>query len=124
MSFCTEKNELPARYSQTCCSSSLLSSSLAQFGAQEPGTAAEIKSFTAKYGVKFPVFAKVEVNGENAHPLYKWMKDETTTMGLGGFANIKWNFGKFLIDKEGKVVERYAPTSSPFSITPDIDKYL
>jgi len=95
-----------------------------QFGGQEPGSAASIKSFTEKYGVKFPVMAKIDVNGDNTHPLYKWMKDETTSFGMGGLAGIKWNFGKFLIDKNGKVVKRYAPTSNPLSIASDINQYL
>lgn len=95
-----------------------------QFGAQEPGTAAQIKSFTEGYGVKFPVMAKVEVNGANAHPLWAWMKQETSAFGISGLDNIKWNFGKFLINKEGKVSNRYAPTSSPLSIAKDIEKLL
>lgn len=95
-----------------------------QFGAQEPGTAAQIKGFAKGYGVKFPVMAKVDVNGANAHPLWAWMKQETSSFGISGLDNIKWNFGKFLLDKEGKVSKRFAPTSSPLSIVGDIEKLL
>jgi len=92
-----------------------------QFGGQEPGTDAEIKSFAQKYGAKFPLFSKIEVNGNGTHPLYKFLKDSQKEF-LGN--DIKWNFAKFLVDKEGKAVKRYAPTSSPSSITKDIEKYL
>jgi len=84
-----------------------------QFGAQEPGTEAEIKEFAqGKYGAKFPLFSKIDVNGPNTHPLYEYLK------GVKGglLPDIKWNFGKFLVGKDGKVVERYAPTDSPSSI--------
>mmetsp|Transcript_12518 Transcript_12518/g.38709 ORF Transcript_12518/g.38709 Transcript_12518/m.38709 type:complete len:114 (+) Transcript_12518:414-755(+) len=92
-----------------------------QFGAQEPGTDAEIKAFAAKYGAEYPMFSKVEVNGPNAHPVWKWAKD--CKGGLMG-SDIKWNFGKFLLDKDGHVYERYAPTASPMSIEGDIKKLL
>ena len=93
-----------------------------QFGHQEPGDDEEIKSFCeTNYGVDFPLFAKIEVNGENAHPLYTFLKSEKG--GLLGDA-IKWNFTKFLIDKQGNVVERYAPLTQPDSITRDIEKEL
>lgn len=94
-----------------------------QFGAQEPGAEKEIASFcSTTYGVSFPMFAKIEVNGENAHPLYKWLKHEAP--GLLGTEAIKWNFTKFLVDKTGKVVKRYAPTDTPQSIEKDIEALL
>jgi glutathione peroxidase len=93
-----------------------------QFGHQEPGDDEEIKSFCeTNYGVDFPLFAKIEVNGENAHPLYTFLKSEKG--GLLGDA-IKWNFTKFLIDKQGNVVDRYAPMTPPDSIARDIEKEL
>jgi len=93
-----------------------------QFGHQEPGTDHEIRSFCeANYGIEFPLFSKVEVNGEGAHPLYKFLKSEKG--GLLG-DSIKWNFTKFLVDKEGKVVERYAPMTPPERIATDIEKQL
>jgi glutathione peroxidase len=94
-----------------------------QFGAQEPGSAEEIASFCKlTYDVSFPLMAKIEVNGDNASPLYDWMKAEAP--GLMGSKSIKWNFTKFLIDREGKVVRRYAPTDKPASIEKDIEKLL
>jgi len=93
-----------------------------QFGAQEPGDAAEIANFcSVTYDVKFPVLAKVEVNGDGADPLFKHLKKQK-----GGFLNsaIKWNFTKFLVDKTGKVVKRYAPTDTPESIRKDIERML
>ena len=93
-----------------------------QFGHQEPGDEEEIKSFCeTNYGVEFPLFSKIEVNGGNADPLYKFLKSEKG--GLLGDA-IKWNFTKFLIDKEGNVVERYAPMTTPDHIAGDIEKEL
>ena len=93
-----------------------------QFGHQEPGTDDEIKSFCElNYGVSFPLFAKIEVNGDNAHPLYKFLKKEKG--GLLGDA-IKWNFTKFLVDKQGSVVERFAPTTTPEKIASDIEREL
>jgi len=93
-----------------------------QFGHQEPGGDDEIKSFCeTNYGVNFPLFSKIEVNGENAHPLYKFMKSERG--GLLGDA-IKWNFTKFLVDKQGNVVERYAPLTAPEHIARDIEREL
>ncbi|HMM57946.1 MAG TPA: glutathione peroxidase [Rudaea sp.] len=90
-----------------------------QFGHQEPGDEAEIKNFCAlTYDVKFPMFAKIEVNGANAHPLYKYLKSQAK--GLLGSESIKWNFTKFLVDAEGKVVTRYAPTDTPEKIEKDI----
>jgi glutathione peroxidase len=94
-----------------------------QFGAQEPGTEKEIESFCElNYGVKFPLFAKVDVNGDGADPLYKYLKKEKP--GLLGSEAIKWNFTKFLVDRKGKVIERYAPSVEPQAIAPDIEKLL
>jgi glutathione peroxidase len=94
-----------------------------QFGHQEPGDEAEIKSFCSlSYDVTFPLFAKIEVNGENAHPIYKYLKQEKS--GLLGISAIKWNFTKFLIDKQGNVVKRYAPTEKPEDIEKDIAALL
>ena len=94
-----------------------------QFGAQEPGTADEIAQFCeVNYGVKFPLFAKVEVNGANAAPVYKYLKAEKS--GLMGSEAIKWNFTKFLVDRKGKVLARYAPNDTPESMAGDIEKAL
>ena len=94
-----------------------------QFGKQEPGDAAQIGSFCEKnFGVTFPMFAKIDVNGANAHPLYKYLKDKEP--GLLGIEAIKWNFTKFLVDRSGKVIKRYAPQTKPESITDDIEKLL
>jgi len=83
-----------------------------QFGAQEPGTEAQIGAFCQKnYGVTFPMFAKIDVNGDNAHPLYKYLKDAKP--GLLGTEGIKWNFTKFLIDRSGEPVARFAPQTKP-----------
>ena len=83
-----------------------------QFGHQEPGNAEEIRSFCSlNYGVSFPLFAKIEVNGASAHPLYKYLKH--AARGILGSERIKWNFTKFLIDPAGHVVARYAPTAKP-----------
>ena len=94
-----------------------------QFGAQEPGDEKQIESFCEiNYGVTFPMFAKIDVNGDAAAPLYKYLKKEKP--GLLGSEAIKWNFTKFLIDRKGKVVERYAPNVEPEAITGDIEKLL
>ena len=94
-----------------------------QFGHQEPGDEAEIKNFCSlTYDVKFPLFAKVEVNGANTHPLYKYLKSEAK--GLLGSESIKWNFTKFLVDADGKVVTRYAPTDTPEKIEKDLTRML
>jgi len=94
-----------------------------QFGQQEPGDAAEIASFCRlTYDVKFPMFARIEVNGAGTHPLYKWLKGQAK--GLLGSEGIKWNFTKFLVDREGRVVDRYAPTTKPDAIRKDIEKLL
>jgi glutathione peroxidase len=94
-----------------------------QFGKQEPGTEAEIGAFCEKnYGVTFPMFAKVDVNGDNAHPLWKHLKGEAP--GVLGTEGIKWNFTKFLIGRDGKVIKRYAPQTKPEEIAGDIEKAL
>ncbi len=94
-----------------------------QFGKQEPGDAAQIGSFCEKnFGVTFPLFEKIEVNGANAHPLYRWLTGEAP--GVLGIEAIKWNFTKFLIDREGAVVKRYAPLTKPEAVAGDIDKLL
>lgn len=94
-----------------------------QFGAQEPGNAEEIKNFCSlTYNVTFPLFEKIDVNGTNAAPLYQFLKSEKP--GLLGSEAIKWNFTKFLVNKEGKVIKRYAPTDTPESIKKDLSKLL
>lgn len=94
-----------------------------QFGHQEPGNEEEIKTFCSlSYDVSFPLFAKVEVNGDNAHPLYRWLKSEKS--GFLGTEAVKWNFTKFLTDREGKVIKRYSPTDTPEKIEKDIEKLL
>jgi glutathione peroxidase len=94
-----------------------------QFGAQEPGDEAEIANFCKlTYDVDFPLFAKVDVNGESAHPLFKALK--AAAPGLLGSEGIKWNFTKFLVDRSGKVVDRFAPTTKPEAIAADIEKLL
>jgi glutathione peroxidase len=94
-----------------------------QFGAQEPGTAKEIESFCEiNYGVTFPLFAKIDVNGKNAAPLYQHLK--AAQPGLLGSEAIKWNFTKFLVDRKGNVVARYAPNAEPADIAGDIEKLL
>ncbi len=94
-----------------------------QFGAQEPGSEEEIASFCeVNYGVKFPMVAKVDVNGDNAAPLDKYLKKAKP--GLLGSEAIKWNFTKFLVDRKGKVVKRYAPNDTPESLAGDVEKAL
>mmetsp|Transcript_9237 Transcript_9237/g.33883 ORF Transcript_9237/g.33883 Transcript_9237/m.33883 type:complete len:111 (-) Transcript_9237:264-596(-) len=92
-----------------------------QFGGQEPGSDADVKRFAEGYGAKFPIFSKIDVNGPGTHPFYASLK---STAGGGILGNdIKWNFGKFVIDRQGNV-KRYAPTSSPLSMEDDIKKLL
>ena len=94
-----------------------------QFGHQEPGNELEIRNFCSlTYDVSFPMFAKIDVNGDQAHPLYQWLKKEKS--GLLGIGAIKWNFTKFLVDRTGKPVRRYAPTDTPESIGKDIPAVL
>jgi glutathione peroxidase len=94
-----------------------------QFGHQEPGDESDIKAFcSTRYNVTFPMFAKIEVNGAAAHPLYHWLKSEKA--GILGTEAIKWNFTKFLVDRTGRVVRRYAPTETPEKIENDIGAVL
>ncbi|XP_072160368.1 uncharacterized protein [Bemisia tabaci] len=94
-----------------------------QFAKQEPGTNAEILEFTKNYGVTFDMFAKINVNGDNAHPLYKWL---TSQKAGSGFLtdSIKWNFSKFLVNKQGQVVDRFAPATEPLKMEDDLKKYF
>jgi glutathione peroxidase len=94
-----------------------------QFGGQEPGNADEIAEFCkVNFGVTFPLMAKIDVNGPDASPLFDWMKTEKK--GLMGSTSIKWNFTKFLIGRDGKVVKRYGPQDTPAAIAKDIEKLL
>jgi len=93
-----------------------------QFGHQEPGTEEEIAQFCeSSYGVTFPMFAKVEVNGDQAHPLFEWLRSERS--GPHG-ADIEWNFTKFLLDRDGSVLGRFGPKTEPVEITPEVEKAL
>jgi glutathione peroxidase len=93
-----------------------------QFGHQEPGTEDEIGQFCQRnYGVSFPMMSKIDVNGDDAHPLYKWLKSEKSGL-LGG--NIKWNFTKYLVGRDGQVIDRYASTTKPEKLAKDIEKAL
>ncbi|MGC4028826.1 MAG: glutathione peroxidase [Steroidobacteraceae bacterium] len=94
-----------------------------QFGAQEPGSEAEISQFcSTSYGVSFPMFAKIDVNGEHAHPLYRYLKGEKP--GVLGTEAIKWNFTKFLVNRDGEVLKRYAPSVAPAALEADIAALL
>ncbi|MSS70676.1 MAG: glutathione peroxidase [Candidatus Latescibacteria bacterium] len=94
-----------------------------QFGHQEPGDEAEIQEFCSRtYDVTFPMFSKIDVNGEDAHPLYKYLKSEKK--GVLGSESIKWNFTKFLVGKDGAVIDRYAPTDTPESLEKDLTPLL
>ncbi|MGL1958350.1 MAG: glutathione peroxidase [Colwellia sp.] len=94
-----------------------------QFKQQESGSNTEIKKFCdLNFRIKFPLFSKIEVNGENTHPLFEFLK--TQAPGILGSKSIKWNFTKFLVNKEGKVIKRYAPTTKPQAIEADIEKLL
>lgn len=94
-----------------------------QFGAQEPGSAAEIARFCSQtYGVTFPMFEKIDVNGASAHPLYRFLKGEAR--GALGIGAIKWNFTKFLVDRSGAVAGRFAPVVTPKAIEPEVEKLL
>jgi glutathione peroxidase len=93
-----------------------------QFGHQEPGTEDEIASFCeSSYGVTFPMFAKIDVNGDDTHPLYRWLKEKEG--GILG-KDIKWNFAKFLVGRDGRVVKRFAPVKVPDKLRPHIEKAL
>jgi len=94
-----------------------------QFGKQEKGTNDEIKSFCdLTFNIRFPLFSKIDVNGDNTHPLYTFLKNQAP--GILGTKNIKWNFTKFLINRQGEVVKRFAPTTKPADIAADIEKLL
>ncbi|ODQ65803.1 YIR037Wp-like protein [Nadsonia fulvescens var. elongata DSM 6958] len=94
-----------------------------QFGSQEPGSEEEISSFCQlNYGVTFPIMKKVKVNGKDSDPVYEFLKSKKS--GLLGLSRVKWNFEKFLIDKNGNVVERWASTTSPEKLSDTIEKYL
>ncbi|MGR8932224.1 MAG: glutathione peroxidase [Gammaproteobacteria bacterium] len=94
-----------------------------QFGAQEPGTNQEIAAFCeTNYQISFPLFEKIDVNGDQTHPIYRFLKSEAP--GVLGSKTIKWNFTKFLIDREGKVVKRYGSMTSPSAIIGDIERLL
>jgi glutathione peroxidase len=94
-----------------------------EFGGQDPGSNAEIASFCQlNYGVSFPMMAKVEVNGDGAHPLWKWLTNEAP--GLLGTQAVKWNFTKFLVGRDGEVIKRYAPTDKPEALKKDIEAAL
>ena len=94
-----------------------------QFGAQEPGNAEEIANFCSlKYDVTFPLMAKIDVNGDEAPPLYDWLKSEAP--GLLGTTRVKWNFTKFLVDRSGEVVRRYGSTDTPAKIESDVAELL
>ena len=94
-----------------------------QFGAQEPGDAQAISEFCAsRYGITFPLFQKIEVNGPGAHPLYAWLKSQKA--GILGSESIKWNFSKFLVDRQGRVVQRLGPTAKPESLRKEIERAL
>jgi glutathione peroxidase len=94
-----------------------------QFGHQEPGDEAEIRNFcSTQYDITFPLYAKVDVNGADAHPLYRWLKGEKP--GVFGTEGIKWNFTKFLVGRDGRVIKRYAPTDTPSGLKDDIVQAL
>lgn len=94
-----------------------------QFGGQEPGENSEIARFCeVNYGVTFPMFAKIDVNGDSAHPLYAWLKKEAP--GVLGSERIKWNFTKLLVDRDGRVVGRFAPTTTPEELRSHIERLL
>ena len=94
-----------------------------QFGQQEPGGSSDIESFCQiNYGVSFPMFSKVDVNGDNAHPLFRFLKKEKK--GMLATEAIKWNFTKFLVNRKGEVLKRYAPNTDPAALGPDVEKAL
>ncbi len=94
-----------------------------QFGAQEPGTAAQIAAFCeTNYGIEFPLFDKVDVNGSHTHPLWRWLKEQAS--GVLGTEAIKWNFTKFLVGRDGQVIRRYAPQTQPDALRADIEMAL
>lgn len=116
-----ELQELYAKYGEK--GFAVLAFPCNQFGSQESGSNAEIKKFCdLKFNISFPVFQKVDVNGKDTHPLFKYLKEELP--GILGSKNVKWNFTKFLVDKKGNPVKRYAPKDKPSSFTKDIEALL
>lgn len=115
----TEMNQLYQKYKDQGLE--ILAFPCNQFGNEEPGTMDEILEYVSRFKVEFPIFNKIEVNGESAHPLYKFLK--ASKGGLFG-DGIKWNFSKFLVDREGHVVDRFAPTTSPLSFESEVKKVL
>jgi glutathione peroxidase len=97
-----------------------------QFGGQEPGAEAEIASFCKlRYGVSFPIFAKIDVNGPHAHPLFRYLKQQKAgLLGALGIGAIQWNFTKFLVDRRGKVVKRFASSTAPARLETEIEELL
>lgn len=111
------------KYRERGCGFVVLGFPCNQFGAQEPGSEKEIAEFCSlRFNIAFPMFAKIDVNGDNTHPLYRYLKSEKA--GLLGTEGIKWNFTKFLVDKRGEVVERYAPATKPEELTKAIEALL
>lgn len=97
-----------------------------QFGGQEPGSAAEIGAFcAARFGVSFPLFAKIDVNGRNAHPLYRFLRrSQPGLLGVLGVSRIRWNFAKFLVDREGRVVGRFGSSTAPKALAGRVEELL
>jgi glutathione peroxidase len=121
--FTSQYAELEELYKKHSDKLSVLAFPCNQFGSQEPGTSQEIKEFCdLKFNVSFDLFEKIDVNGDDASELYKFLKKEKP--GLLGSEKIKWNFTKFLVDTHGKVVKRYSPKTKPLSIEKDILKLL
>lgn len=117
----TELQDIYSKYSKR--DFEILAFPCNQFGSQEPGTIEEIQSFCEmNYNITFSIFDKIDVNGPNEHPMFKYLKDELP--GVFGTKNIKWNFTKFLIDKNGKPIKRYSSTVKPMSILSDIQRIL
>ncbi|XP_046481464.1 uncharacterized protein [Neodiprion pinetum] len=115
-----ELNELHDKYAETK-GLRILAFPCNQFGKQEPGTSEQICSFAERRNVKFDLFEKIDVNGENAHPLWEYLKQEQGGI-MGSF--IKWNFTKFIVDKDGKVVERHGPKDPPSKFASNLEKYF